>query len=365
MVSSVLNDDFDGETVSNVALNIRASNLVKFPLVGGEDATSDTCGKFSGSYVCPNVELHEEIGRRLGLGDAYKNKAFVHKVHFSCDNPRCMVCCRYGWAVKKARVDSARLEEASKVFGEVEHFFVSINPKDYGITDEKVYRAMMQKALKALGVVGAVNYFHGSRHRRFEHVGGGVFRQIGLDWSPHYHGVGFLEGGYKCRNCDHKSKCVAGCGGFDDRRWQYYLQTGIYVGVKSKRQTVFGTCWYLLHHTSVERNTKRFHSATLFGVISYRKMKFKAEKKKLTCKICQYEMDTMYDYVGKKHFVYDRNASGYVRDSVEDWLEDGVCVWVERPKRVFFRNSSGEEPRYGSMEWLKSHRNRGGSFESG
>jgi hypothetical protein len=374
----VFNVGSDEEEVSDkvvhpLSAEFTARMLKKYPLVSGEDATNDKCGKFSGCALCTNVALHEEIGRRLGLGDAYKNKVFSHKVHFSCNNPRCMVCCRYGWAVGKARDDSARLDEGSKLYGEVLHWFVSISPDDYDIENEKVLRKIMWKAEKFLGVVGAINYFHGSRHRTFEHVGGGVFRQMGTDWKPHYHGVGYIPNySDKCGNCDHRGACVAGCGGFNDVRWQYYKDTGVYVGVKPKRKTVFGTCWYLLHHCSVERDVKRFHSATLFGAISYRRMKFKAPKHKLICKICEYEIKGMYNYVGKKPLVFDRNASGYVRDSVEDWLdENGVCNWVLRPKRSFTRSSEGDEPRYGSMEWLKIHghgyardgfQNEGGSY---
>lgn len=45
--------------------------------------------------------------------------------------------------------------------------------------------------------------------------------------------------------------------------------------------------------------------------------------------------------------------------SLEDLEEEinGVktVVWLDAPKRSFFRSSEGEEPIFGSMEWLKIH----------
>jgi hypothetical protein len=216
---------------------------------------------------------------------------------------------------------------------------------------------MARVALEALGVFGGVMIFHGSRHRRYEQIKGGVFRQIALDWSPHFHVLGFIRGGYKCRGCKRKNNCLEGCGGFDDRRYQNFLKDGFYVKVLPKRKTVFGTAWYQLNHASVKKDVKRFHVAKWFGVCSYRKLKVKVEKKAHVCPICQYELKH-FDYFGKKRFALDRNSSDYVRVSLEDLEEDGVVVWRESPKRSFHRSSVGEEPKYGSMAWVKSVRHR-------
>jgi hypothetical protein len=333
-----------------------------YPLVGGGEITNSYCGNFSGYYVCDRVALHELIGKKLGVD--YKNKVFVRKVHFNCGKPSCPACYRYGSVMRETHRAVARLEATSKLLkvsspasSEIEHIVVSISPKDYGITDEKVLRAKAVKALKELGIIGCVLIFHGSRHRRYKQIRGNVFRQIGTDWSPHFHTVGFIENGYGCRSCKRKSNCLAGCGGFDDRRWQYYLKTGIYVKVLGKRKTIRGTLSYQLNHASITKGAKRSHVVTWMGICSYRKLKMKVAKKKPICPICQYELKRSL-YSGKHCFVTARDSYGYIRDSLEDYKEDGVVVWSEAPKRCFVPSSVGDKPRFGSMEWLRSVRKR-------
>jgi len=293
--------------------------------------------------MCDRVGLHESIGKLAGKD--YAGKVFVRKVHFSCDKPSCPICYRYGWAVREARKIEARLVEASKLWGDVEHIFVSIPPKSYGVSDEKVLRSMALKALEALGVIGGGAIFHGSRHRRYEQMGH-AFRQVGTDWKPHYHVLGFIRGGYaRCRGCGHKNSCVEGCGGFDDRRWQYFLKTGVYVKVVlAERKTIFGTAWYQLNHASIKRDAERSHVVTWFGVVSYRKLKVKVVKKVGVCPVCKHPLKKA-DYSGSKNHVLNRYASGYERDSMEDLKEGGVVVWreaVKRPFRVRFVGGSYE-----------------------
>jgi hypothetical protein len=266
------------------------------------------------------------------------------------------------------------LKEAGESY-EIEHIVVSLNPKDFGISDEKVLRAIAGKALADLGIVDGGLLFHGSRHRRYELIKGVTFRQIGTDVSQHYHFMGFVPDGYKCRDCPNKSKCIAGCGGFDDRRWQYYKETGIYVKVMfEKRISVFWTCAYQLNHVSIKKDAKRVHTVTWLGRCSTRKLHIAVEKKKLVCPICGYELKKSI-YVGKKNMVTTRSSPDYVSCSLEDLEEeiDGVMtvVWLDAPRRSFTRSSEGEEPIYGSMEWLKIHghgysesgsQNRGDSY---
>jgi len=338
-------DSFDSEPV-------KASSgigfLAEYPLVGGGEKTNDYCGNFSSRYVCDRVDLHEAIGKQIGKD--YAGKAFVRKVHFSCDKPSCPVCYRHGWVIREARKMEARLVEGSKQLGlDVEHIFVSINPKDYGISDEKVLRAMALKALDELGVIAGGAIFHGSRRRRYEHIAGGAFRQFGTNWKPHYHDLGFIRGGYKCRDCKRKNDCLEGCGGFDDRRWQYFLKTGVYVKVVlAKRKSIFSTAKYQLNHSSIKRGATRSHVVTWHGALSYRKMKVKVVKKAFDCPICKSPLKEM-DYSGKKHFVLNRYAFGYVQDSMEDLFEGRRRVYNDSPKRVFGRGSAGGKHEYGSL----------------
>jgi hypothetical protein len=50
--------------------------------------------------------------------------------------------------------------------------------------------------------------------------------------------------------------------------------------------------WYQLNHSSYKVGVKRFHIATWFGVVIYRKFEFTVEKRKELCPICS---DELYD----------------------------------------------------------------------
>lgn len=323
--------------------------LKRYPLVGGGEITNSYCGNFSGFYVCDRADLHELIGKKLGRD--YVNKVFVRKVHFNCGKPSCPVCYRYGSILRLSHKGKARLEATSKMLevsspksSEILHIVVSISPKDYGILDEKVLRAKAVKALKELRIIGCGLIFHGSRHRRYEQIRSNVFRQIATDWSPHYHLVGFIQNGYECYDCKRKSNCLAGCGGFDDRRWQYYQKTGIYVKVLAKRKTIFGTLSYQLNHASIRQGVERAHIITWMGICAYRKMKVEDVKSKGTCGICGHELK-QFLYSGKHCFVTARDAFGYMHESLEDYREDGVVVWIEAPKRWFVPSFVGGKPK--------------------
>jgi hypothetical protein len=308
--------------------------LHEYPLVGGGDVTDSYCGNFSGYKICLNVAAHEHAG---------KSGVFTRKIHFSCGKLTCPLCTRSGWATKEARKVTARLNVASeRIHLDVEHIVISFGHEDYGIGDEKVLRAKALKACEDLGIIGGDLIFHGSRHRRFEPMVGGGFRQFGTDWSPHEHDLGFIEGGYTCRDCERKSNCLAGCGGFDDRRWQYYQKTGIYVKVLPKRKTIGGTAYYQLHHASIRRDAKRAHVGTWHGVCSYRNMgKVKVIKEAGGCPVCGSPLQEGA-YVGKKNFVLNRYSPDYERDSMQDLAENGVVVWYVVPKGQYGRSSVGD-----------------------
>jgi hypothetical protein len=87
-----------------------------------------------------------------------------------------------------------------------------------------------------------------------------------------------------------------------------------------------------LNHSSIKRGVTRFHVASWFGVCSYRKLKVTVEKRKALCPICLHDLGGIR-YFGVKRIVFDRSLHGYMRDSYEDYLEDGRVVWVESVKR--------------------------------
>lgn len=183
-------------------------------------------------------------------------------------------------------------------------------------------RAKILGVLKARGIVGGVLIFHGFRYNKHKR----------WYWSPHFHVLGFILGGYRCRSCT--KQCFKGCGEFEDRKYRCYEKDCCIVRVLGKRKTVGGTAWYQLNHASVKVGVVRFHVATWFGVCSYRKLKVTTEYKKNVCPICHHELVRLM-YIGWKRFVLDRNAPEYTRDSFEDLMENGRIAWVEHPVKGY------------------------------
>jgi hypothetical protein len=310
--STDLVDDFDVEPLEN-----GWGSYGVYQLVGNGEVTNVFCGKFMSYKGCLRVDLHNLITLD---GVNYSGKVFVRKVHHWCNKPSCPVCFKSGWAIREAGNIEGRLAEASKRFGLVEHIVCSVPLRDYGLS----FEALRSKAVKVLfvrGVVGGVLIFHGFRYNLRKH----------WYFSPHFHVLGFVLGGYGCRGCKRKNNCLKGCGGFDDRSYQNFLKDGYVVKVLGERKTVFGTAWYQLNHASIKKGVVRFHVASWFGVCSYRKLKVTVEKRKDLCPICQHDLGAIR-YFGVKRIVFDRSSSSYRRDSFEDLEEDGRVVWVERVK---------------------------------
>ena len=148
------------------------------------------------------------------------------------------------------------------------------------------------KILNSRGIIGGVLIFHGFRYRAFDVYKNSIQNMSECYWSPHFHCIGFILGGYaQCRKCPKfEAKSVitcAGCNGFEARTRRLFEKDGYIVKVKGERKTIMGTAWYQLNHASVKRNVARFHVATWFGTCSYRKLKVTIEKRKELCPICQ------------------------------------------------------------------------------
>jgi len=323
--TSVLEDDmFEDEQPKDLKETIPIlkdawASFGDYQLVGNGSQTNQYCGRYIGLKGCLRTDLH----RIMTLdGVNYAGKIFRRKVHHFCDKPSCPVCFKSGWAVRQAHNIEARLREASKRFGQVEHLTISVPAKDYDL-DLKPLRLKVIKLLKARGVVGGCLIFHGFRYNLSN----------GWYWSPHFHVLGFILGGYrKCRTCVRKWNCLSGCGGFDDRAWQAFQNDGYYVKVFGKRITIIGTSWYQLNHSSIKKGVKRFHVATWFGNVSYRKLKVTVELRKAVCPICKHDL-VRIRYFGVKAIITDRNSPYYEQDSFEDYKEDGRTVYFESVKR--------------------------------
>jgi len=283
-----------------------------YRLVGNGDVTNGYCGKFARFKGCLRVDLHNLITLD---GVNYAGKVFVRRVRFSCGKPSCPICYKSGWAVREAENIKHRLVEASKRFGVVEHLVCSVPAKDYGLALGALRRKVI-KMLTKIGVVGGVLIFHAFRYNQ----------RKGWYWSPHFHVMGFILGGYsRCRHCK-GGDCYA-CDGFDGKTYKLYRENGYIVKVFDERITIFGTAWYQLNHSSYKVGVKRFHIATWFGNCSYRKLKVTPKMRKEVCPICQHDLVEIL-YFGSKSLSLSEE-----RESFEDYEEEGQVVFAEKVKR--------------------------------
>jgi hypothetical protein len=281
-----------------------------FRLVGNGDATNGYCGQFFHKKGCLRVDLHN-----LVLNPDFHGKVFVRNVRNWCCKPSCPVCFKQGWAVREAGNIKERIDEGRKHFGLAEHVVCSVPVKDYGLNLKQLRRKAVVVLYKR-GVIGGCLIFHGFRYRP----------DTGWRWSPHFHVIGFILGGYaRCRNCKflRERNCQANCDGFHARAWRLFNEDGYYVKVLGKRKTVFGTAWYQLHHSTYEVGGKRHVVATWFGCCSYRKLKVTKEVRKELCPICNSELVEVR-YVG----LYPEQFSDK-KEVFADYREDGEVVWVE------------------------------------
>jgi hypothetical protein len=226
--------------------------------------------------------------------------------------------CYLSWASREAHKIEGRLAEAGKRFGKAEHVVVSLPIGDYGLGYEDL-RNKVVKVLESRGVIGGCLIFHGFR-----------YNNVRLwYWSPHFHILGVIKGGYGCRNCNHERGDCRSCSGFNGREVRGFEKDGYIVKVMGERKTIFGTAWYQLNHSTIRTNVKRPHACTWFGVCSYRKLKVKVEKKKDLCPICGEELVKLH-YLGVRRIVKEKEKKGFVYSFVDDLVDkNGSVNWCE------------------------------------
>lgn len=313
-------EEFDDDTYQKF-VNSSYATCGANQLVGHGSVTNENCGKFRGRYGCLDTVSHEFP--LLLQGEKWEGQVFQHPVFYSCHRPSCPVCFR-SWMVREARAVEARLVEAEKFHGRAEHIVASVPLERYGLSFLGM-RVLTLKALTVRGVVGGVMIYHAFRENRS--TGFWYF-------SPHWHVLGFIDGGYSCRGC--KKVCSAhDCHGFEVHTRECFEKDGFIVkiaqdkfGVAGVRDSLFKTVKYQLSHASIRTDVKRPHVCTWFGVVSYRKLKFKYVPKKAVCPYCSGKL-VRVRYVGDKYFCIDRDSPDFVSSSHEDLAEDGVVLWEE------------------------------------
>lgn len=278
-----------------------------FVPVGRGNKTSDVCGRFVAFKGCTNVEGHKGVSYK---GMDCTGKAFIKPKHWWCHKPTCSVCFNRGWSVRESFSMVGRLDAGVKRgFGKVEHISVSVPANDYNLSEE-ILREKCRRALLVRGVIGGGMIFHGFRIHRKRNV---------LYWAVHYHCLGFIMGGYSCRDCK-KVGCCSGCDGFEGRTRREREKDGLIVKVLGERKTVGGTAWYQLNHATVRVGIKRFHSVTWFGVCANRKFKSAVFRSVDVCPLCSEEMDRVFvmDGIGVVKNIGDPNyKSSCLVDAVD------------------------------------------------
>jgi hypothetical protein len=294
----------------------------RYQRVGSGEQKNSLCGKFMGHIGCLREDLHNIVTLD---GVSYSGKVFIKRVYHSCDRPECPICFRR-WAVKEAGAAEERLKCCMNRFGDAEHVIVSCPKSEYVLPFDKLKDKAL-KAFRARGGLGGFLIFHAQRyhHANEAYVG----EPAHWFYAPHFHILGFLDGGYgACRSCK-KSKIECwNCKGFEGVTRRLNLTDGYIVKVKGARKTFFGTLYYQLNHSTIVKRKVRSHIGTWFGVCSYTKLKLKKSdrKKKSVCPICGHDLVPV-KYVGEGE---PNSGQWWIEEFEDDYLDErGVPKWIE------------------------------------
>jgi hypothetical protein len=324
-------EDVENEPCDNNAWATFYTKHGVWRLVGNGEVTSFKCGSWAHHLGCPTAEKHG-----VTLDGDFTGLTPVVEVHSWCHRADCCVCYKYGWVNKGVRVIVPTLEFASRggkdakgryhaPMGKIEHITASVPVRDWDLPFDKLVDKML-RVVKARYVMGGVFIFHAGRFDLIEH-GGWYF-------SPHFHLLAFLSGGYPCRNCPTKHYYGTNlicdkveCSGFARRTRDLNVKDGWIVKVFGERESVRATAWYQLEHCTVLVGKPRFQPYRWFGSCGCRKMaRVKVEKPKFKCPLCGSEMVRVH-YCGKKRFVLEPWREGYRKLHYEFVEEDGVPVF--------------------------------------
>lgn len=300
------------------------------------------CGKFYGVKGCLNIDGHNITTLD---GKNHKGMMYGKKMFRYCNDPRCFVCHDHGWGARESRRAVPRLLKAKKREGKIEHITVSPPRKDWewvlSPEKERVYRRIkLKRILAAHGIKGGLIIFHPARYANADEAKEkGV--PFGFYFSPHYHVVGFIKGGYsRCRGCSHNNKydrdhCRT-CQGFEGRVRRLNEKHGFIVKVLGERKTIFGTIYYQLDHCGVSIEEKGYHNVTWFGTVSYRALKltegdfeeFGFEHNR--CPLCQEELEDLR-YLGSDWETLAREI--WIKEFEAPLVDaDGMPLWAIKDK---------------------------------
>jgi len=307
-------------------------------LVGKGSVTKDNCGQFGVFKGCLNVKDHHDHFDAEGKIVHAEGKVYMKNGRHSCDRYSCPECYRRVAFRESVRAEE-RLNEGSKHFGLVEHVITSVPMKLYHVTDGSELKLLSREVLKGVGFLGGCDVVHAFRYTRGR----------GWYYGPHVHNLGWIRGGYNCRNCpkvDFASvSACSGCHGFEAKVREQYGKTGWIIkvardrvsGRAEVRRSIRKTISYELAHASVPVGVKGARLLTWWGVASYRGLHVTPKMVKELCPLCQRPLEE-FRYVGSDVDVLARIKCG-VNGSFYDDLVDGGGVenWVPVSRDRFGR----------------------------
>jgi hypothetical protein len=184
-------------------------------------------------------------------------------------------------------------------------------------------------------VIGGCDIFHHARYAEAEEA---REKDVPFGWRLgfHFHIIGFLKGGYRCRGCT--NLCCSGCSGHEER-WRKERERSGWVikvamdreGNVGKRISISWTAFYQLEHSTVQTDVERPHPLTWWGICSYRRLKVRVEKVEHVCPICGSDLVKLI-YCGREVIVKDRCASDYKAELFVDLYDaDGCPNLIEAP----------------------------------
>ncbi len=243
---------------------------------GRMPASNDWCGKFRGRVVCRAKEYHEGV---VFKDVDYTGMNVVMNAYYHCHKAVCVKCFVSGFAVREAQVIEGRIDEAvERGCGVAEHIVLSPPKSLRQLPFSKLFKLGFV-VLRDRGVMGAGLIPHGRRIDR---------KLRKLVWSPHIHGIGFVAGGFdRCRECVHSRGDCKSCDGFKGRQVRGCEKDGWIVKVEPKRETIFGSAYYVLHHVSVKVGLRRFHSVRWFGFLGNSVFRGVKGRRDAGCPVCK------------------------------------------------------------------------------
>lgn len=283
---------------------------------GHGPVTNEFCGRFWGFVGCLNLHGHEGLHHVNGADVDTTGVGAIQIVHRHCGRPSCPKC-RHFWVSAEGDKIAQRIEKGSKVWGQPEHVAISVPEcdKDLALTFAG-YLKLRRKAVKVAfnrGLCGGCLIFHPFRYGKF---------------SPHFHYIGFVQGGYTCRHCTHtKESCIV-CDGVHGREMRGFKVDGYLVKVMGERRSILQTAHYQLGHSGYLDDVKSFRIVTWFGCMAYVKMRVIYVKNHPHCPICNCEFRRVKDLVVGRALITDVTDPRYHREFFSMVFgEDGSARW--------------------------------------